>query len=269
MSSDDYVLGTDAEELRRLAFQHEVWVAEAYALWRRAGIRGGQTVIDLGCGPGFTTLDLAQMVGAKGRVIARDRSERFLEFLAGESRRRGITWIETSRGDVETLDVAFESVDAVYARWLFCWLVDPALALERVARCVKRGGVIVLQDYVDWAAMRVLPRDAGFDRGVAACMESWRRTGSTIDVVERVPEMAARAGLVIEEITPIARAGVAGSLEWRWMDEFFHVYLPKIVPELLSKSEMDAALRVWREPAGRVQRVAYTPTMADVVLRKP
>jgi SAM-dependent methyltransferase len=268
MAQDDYVLGTDAEELRRLSFQHEAWVAYAYALWQRAGIRGGQTVIDLGCGPGFTSMDLAQMVGPKGRVIARDRSARFLEFLSAESRRRGITWIEPSQGDVETWELAPESVDALYARWLFCWLPDPGLALERVAGFIRHGGILVLQDYVDWGGMRTLPRDAGFDRGVAACMESWKRAGGTIDVVERVPELAARAGLTVEHLQPIQRAGGIGSLEWRWMDEFFHTYLPKIVPELLSKAEMDAALAVWDARSSRVARFAYTPTMADVILRK-
>ncbi len=268
MSNDDYVLGTDREELLRLSFQHEAWVAHAYALWQRAGIRGGQTVVDLGSGPGFTTFDLAQMVGARGRVIARDRSERFLEFVAAESRRRGIAWIETSAGDVETLALAPESVDALYARWLFCWLPDPALAMERVARCVRRGGVIVLQDYLDWSAMRLLPREPAFDRGVAACMESWRKAGGTINVVERVPEMAARAGLVVEHLAPIARMGAVGSLEWRWMEEFFRTYLPKIVPELLSQAELDAALRVWDVQSTKVERFAYTPVMANAILRK-
>lgn len=67
MKSEDYVLGTDAQELARLSFQHEAWVAHAYALWQRAGLRTGMTVLDLGAGPGFTSLDLAQVVGPRAR----------------------------------------------------------------------------------------------------------------------------------------------------------------------------------------------------------
>lgn len=268
MSHDDYVLGTDAQELARLSFQHEAWVAQAYALWQRAGLRTGMTVLDLGSGPGFTTFDLAQLVGPKGRVVARDRSARFLEHVAAEGKRRGLSWIETSEGDVETLEHAANTFDALYARWLFCWLPDPAAGLERAARVLRPGGAIVIQDYLDWGAMKLLPRDSAFERGVAACLESWRRAGGTMDIVQLIPELAARRGLVVEHLAPIARSGAVGSLEWRWMNEFFTTYLPKLPPDLLSKPELAAALDVWREPRSGPPRRCVTPTMADVILRK-
>lgn len=269
MKSEDYVLGTDAQELARLSFQHEAWVAHAYALWQRAGLRTGMTVLDLGAGPGFTSLDLAQVVGPKGKVIARERSARFLEFLAAESRRRSLAWIEPSLGDVETLELPPNSVDALYARWLFCWVADAGVALERAVRPLKKGGVVVLQEYLDWSAMKLLPREPAFERGVAACMESWKRANATIDIVERIPELAERCGLVVEHLAPIARSGAVGSLEWRWMDEFFTQYLPKLVEAgLMTPSELSAALAVWREPHAGPPRRCVTPTMADVVLRK-
>ena len=49
----DYILGTDAEELQRLEFQHRVWTKDAFALWERAGLGRGQRILDLGCGPGL------------------------------------------------------------------------------------------------------------------------------------------------------------------------------------------------------------------------
>jgi ubiquinone/menaquinone biosynthesis C-methylase UbiE len=269
MSNDDYVLGTDSAELQRLSFQHEAWVAQAFALWQRAGLRTGMTVLDLGSGPGFTSFDLAQLVGPTGRVIARDRSARFLEYVAAESKRRGLGWIEPSLGDVETLELAPASVDAIYARWLFCWLPDAALGLERAARALRPGGPLVLQEYLDWAAMKLLPREPAFDRAVAACMQSWKRAEATIDIAEHVPALAAHAGLVVEHFSPIARAGRVGSLEWRWMSEFFHAYLPKVVEAgLLTSAEAAAALRPFDEARPGDARYCVTPTMTDVILRK-
>src|SRR5882672_2030657 len=172
MGDKEYVLGTDAAELRRLHFQHKVWSAQSYALCQRAGLRAGDVVLDLGCGPGFTSYELAQMVGASGRVIARDQSAGFIEYVAAERTRRGLPQIEPSLGPVEELAIANASLDAVHARWLFCWLVDPGAVLERVARMVRPGGAVILQEYLDWAAMKLVPRDAAFDRMVAACMQS-------------------------------------------------------------------------------------------------
>src|SRR5688572_11013066 len=154
---DEYILGTDREELERLRFQHQVWVKEAYALFEEAGLRAGQRVLDLGCGPGYTTFELAHVVGPRGRVIARDVSARFLAALERERARLGLPQVEPSLGPVEELALPDGALDAAYARWLFCWLADPLPALQRVARALKPGGVLCLQEYVDWGAMRLMP----------------------------------------------------------------------------------------------------------------
>ncbi|HTE44960.1 MAG TPA: methyltransferase domain-containing protein, partial [Gemmatimonadaceae bacterium] len=77
----DYVLGTHDEEIARLGLQHSVWRPRALAAWQRAGFNVGQTIVDVGCGPGYATLDLAELVGATGHVVAIDRSRRFLDAL--------------------------------------------------------------------------------------------------------------------------------------------------------------------------------------------
>ena len=75
----DYVLGTNDEEIQRLGLQHRVWRPTTLECWRRAGISIGSRVIDIGCGPGYATLDLAEIVGRTGEVFAIERSERFLK----------------------------------------------------------------------------------------------------------------------------------------------------------------------------------------------
>ena len=64
----DYVLGTHDEEIARLGLQHRVWRPRVLDAWRRAGFTLGQTILDVGCGPGHATLDLAEIVGPRGRA---------------------------------------------------------------------------------------------------------------------------------------------------------------------------------------------------------
>src|SRR5207253_3360574 len=87
----DYIFGTHDEELERLGLQHRVWRPRAADAWRRAGFNVGQSLLDIGCGPGYASLDLAEIVGPAGRVTSIDRSARFLAALRGSAGRRGIT----------------------------------------------------------------------------------------------------------------------------------------------------------------------------------
>ena len=248
--TNEYILGTDPEELERLRFQHHAWIQQGYALFERARLRQGQHVLDLGCGPGFTTLELATVVGRTGRVIACDQSERFLATLRRECARLGCGQVEPRLGPVEELALPDASLDAAYARWLFCWLPDPGAVLECVARALKPGGVLLLQEYVDWGAMKLLPHGPAFARAVEACLASWKAGGATIDFAAEVPALAPRAGLVLEDFRPVARLGRVGSLEWRWLDGFFRIYLPKVVERgLLTQRELEAWTRA--RPATR------------------
>jgi SAM-dependent methyltransferase len=99
MAEASYVLGTQDEEIARLGLQHQVWRSRVLDTWAAAGFTKGQTIVDLGCGPGYATLDLAEIVGASGRVIAIDRSRRFLDALEQSALERGISHIETLEGD--------------------------------------------------------------------------------------------------------------------------------------------------------------------------
>jgi len=93
----DYVLGTHDEEIERLGLQHRVWRPRALDAWRRAGFTVGQTILDVGCGPGYASVDLAEIAGRSGRVVAIDRSRRFLDALESTARSRALKNLETKR----------------------------------------------------------------------------------------------------------------------------------------------------------------------------
>jgi len=86
MNETTYVLGTEQAELHRLGLQHQVWAAEARRGWELGGFRAGHTLLDLGCGPGFCTVEMAYLVGAQGKVIGIDFAE---EGRLGPDRRTG------------------------------------------------------------------------------------------------------------------------------------------------------------------------------------
>ena len=76
----------------RLGIQHGVFAAESRALYRRAQVQLGDTVLDVGCGPGFSALELAQIVGPSGTVYGLDGSRASLRKLADRAREHG--WVD-------------------------------------------------------------------------------------------------------------------------------------------------------------------------------
>jgi len=69
MSDGDYLLGTRDDEIARLGLQHRVWRAQMLDGFRRARFAPGQTILDVGAGPGFATADLADTVGPGGKSL--------------------------------------------------------------------------------------------------------------------------------------------------------------------------------------------------------
>ena len=81
MSNEDYILGADDKELNRLRLQHEVWLSEAKHGWTVANFKAGQTILDLGSGPGYCSFELSKIVLNKGKIICLDKSKHFIDYL--------------------------------------------------------------------------------------------------------------------------------------------------------------------------------------------
>lgn len=267
---DDYLLGSGDAELERLAFQHRAWAAQAFALWERAGFRRGDALLDLGCGPGFATVDLAHLVGPEGRVFAADASRRFLAHAGELSRALGLSWVRTVETDAQDLDLGThldgKSLDGAYARWLLCFLGEPERAVAGVARHLRPGGRFAATDYFNYRAFTLAPRSAAFDRVVAAVQERWRQGGGDLEVGGRLPGIMQRCGLRVTQVNQVARTARPGSPLWAWPETFFHGFLPRLVDDGL----VDAATAAefwhdWQARGADPDAFLVLPPMLDVV----
>jgi len=269
-NKDDYLLGSHDDELQRLAFQHRVWSAPAADLWQRAGFRYGATILDLGCGPGFTTLDLAQLVGPEGRVIAVDGSERFLDHLTATLERNDIQNVEVIHTDVHDLNLEEESIDGAYARWLFCFLQKPAAVVESVGRALRPGGALAVTDYFNYRAFTFAPRHEALDRVIAAVQECWRRRGGDLEIQGRMASIMRDAGLDVTEVSQICRVAEPGSPEWNWPRTFFKTFITTLEEAgLTTPKERREFERAWSERAADPTSRLFLPPQIDVVGIKP
>ena len=222
-----YPLGTDTAELERLHFQHQLWSDAAHALWLRAGIQPGSRVLDVGCGPGAASFDLAHLVGKAGHVRGVDASKSFVDFVEAEARARGLEQLTAQVQDVQSLDVG-GGFDAAYARWVLCFVPDPGAVVRGVARALKSGGVFCVHDYFNYLTMTAAPRRESYTRVIELTARSWRDNGGDPDVVGRLPGLLEAQGFALEHLEVHQRVARRGDPMWTWAETWWRSYTPKL-----------------------------------------
>jgi SAM-dependent methyltransferase len=111
-------------------------------------LQPGETVLDLGSGPGLDALLAAQQVGPTGRVIGVDMTPQMLERARANAARAGAAHVEFREGRLEALPVEDASVDAVTSNCVVNLVPDKAAVFREVARVLRRGGRAVIADIV-------------------------------------------------------------------------------------------------------------------------
>lgn len=269
MDKKEYALGTHDAEVVRLGMQHKLWSALAFAIWERAGIRAGQTVLDIGCGPGYTSFDLAGLVTSKGKVIAVDESARFIEQLKQRLQFNTDLTIEPRVGDVQQLDLPAASIDAAYQRWVLCFVKDPEAVIRGVAHALRPGGMFAIQEYVNYEGILLAPRSEAFERFVSVVSDAWNGHGGDTKIGMRLPALMAKYGLKTVEISPLQRIARPGSQLWTWPTIFINTYAPKLVEEgRLTKEEHDALVKDWEARSNDPNAFFNSPPMVDIIAVK-
>src|SRR5207253_8850366 len=110
----DYVLGTHDEELARLGVQHRAWRPVVLDCWKQAGITNGSRVLDVGAGPGYATVDLAEIVGPGGRVVAVERSSNFVNAIKSAIQTQSLSKVDVIELDLMNVGLLVGSFDL---RW--------------------------------------------------------------------------------------------------------------------------------------------------------
>jgi ubiquinone/menaquinone biosynthesis C-methylase UbiE len=128
-------------------------------------------VLDIGCGPGTITADLAELV-PDGHVTGVDRAPEILEQARATAAGRGLANIDFAVADVHALDHPDDTFCVVHAHQVLQHVGDPVQALREMVRVTRPGGFIAVRDS-DYAAMTWYPRCPAWTTGWT-CTAGWR-----------------------------------------------------------------------------------------------
>ena len=154
-------------------------------------LRAGQDLLDVGCGPGTITVDLARVV-APGRVVGVDRAEAPLGTARTGAAEAGLD-VTFEVGDAYRLAFGDDSFDVVHAHQLLQHLADPVAALAEMRRVCRPDGAVAARDS-DYAAMTWYPADPLLDRWLAVYQAVARANGGEPDAGRRLLAWGRAAG---------------------------------------------------------------------------
>jgi ubiquinone/menaquinone biosynthesis C-methylase UbiE len=140
----------DAEWIASLNSPERVRVTRPAELLREAGARPGDTIVDVGCGPGFLTLPAAQLAGPTGRVVGVDTESRMREYVVHAARKAGLENVTAVPPDEAARLAA--GVARVVAAGLFLHDLAAAerdAALAEMHRLCAPGGRLLT---IEWVA---------------------------------------------------------------------------------------------------------------------
>jgi SAM-dependent methyltransferase len=265
----DYLLGTHDAEISRLGLQHRVWRSRALDAWQRAGFTVGQTLLDVGCGPGFASLDLADIVGPSGRIKAMDRSRRFLDVLAAACTQRSLQNIDTLELDLNDADLPLVEADGAWVRWVFAFVKHPRNLLARIRRSLRPGGSLVLHEYIDYSTWRLAPPCKEIEEFVQLVMKGWRADGGEPDIGLCLPQWLQEDGFTIQSLRPIIDVITPSSFTWQWPRTFLQVGLRRLVDlGLVDEKTSKTTWEAFEAREAQPHALMITPTVVEIIAKR-
>ncbi len=226
-------------------------------------LRQGQSLLDVGSGPGTITADLAEIV-APGRVTALEVTADAAALTRAELDRRGVPGAAVEVGDVHRLPFADGTFDVVHAHQVLQHVADPVLALQEMARVARPGGLVAVRDS-DYHGFVWSPASPALDRWLELYDAVARDNGGEPDAGRLLLSWAQRAGL---------RVRAAGSSTWcfaepadrawwggLWADRLTTTTLGEQVVEL---ARLAAGWRAWADQPDGWFSVLHGELIIDV-----
>ncbi|GAA4419677.1 class I SAM-dependent methyltransferase [Bremerella cremea] len=114
---------------------------------KNLGLKPGMTVCDMGCGNGFYSLKMAEMVGKEGKVLAVDIQPEMLRLLKARAEEEGIDNIELVLGDIDNPKLPEGKVDLILCVDVYHEFSHPVEMLGHMRKSLKPDGVIALLEF--------------------------------------------------------------------------------------------------------------------------
>jgi SAM-dependent methyltransferase len=260
----EYVLGRSEQESQRLVKQSLLVRQSTERIFRKAGIVLGMRVLDIGCGVGDVSFLAAELVGETGSVVGVDRDPGVLALARRRATENGLTNVTFEESEIDHVALT-EPYDAVVSRFVLLYQADPVATLASVARGVRKGGLVVVQEPDFGPGISAWPAVQLYEKVSHWMRETFRRGGVHHDIGGKLYHLFRQAGL--PGPTLLQHVTVAGGADTRPSCENYAEIVRSMLPRMekfgvATAEEVQVetlAERLEREAAAADAQVTFLP----------
>jgi arsenite methyltransferase len=192
-------VGYTAEELSNLPEEAVGAAAGCGNPTAIAGLKEGETVLDLGSGGGIDVILAAHKVGPKGKAIGVDMTDEMISLANKNAAEAGVMNVEFRRGDIEDLPVEDSSVDVIISNCVINLAPDKDRVFAEAYRVLKPGGRFIVSDIIT---------DGGLPDHVKVDLDSWAEcVAGAIDGCNYIEKLR---GVGFTDVEELSRRGSGG-----------------------------------------------------------
>jgi ubiquinone/menaquinone biosynthesis C-methylase UbiE len=193
--TNTYILNTNDRARKRLSLQHNLYVNSSLSLLREAMIQPGMSGLEIGCGSGDMTIELAKLVGHQGRLLSIDLSKEQIEFA--QQRTEPFKQISFKVWDVNQLADLNEQFDFIYCRMVLHHLAHAQDAILQIKKSLKPGGVIICEEPAIFDSTFCFPLTSAYQQFVFWVRTCFSQSNRDFEIAFRLEQEFSACGFSI------------------------------------------------------------------------
>jgi len=262
-----YIIRGGAEGRERLRILSRIHRASTLDVLQRAGIRAGMTCLDIGCGGGDVSFDMARLVEPDGKVLAMDADDVEIKIARAEAKQQHIKNIEFQVADIDKCELPF-GFDFAHARFVLSHLKNAERALAEMHKALRPGGVVVITD-TDFRGYFSEPESPGVRTLVDLYTKTLKRRGGDANIGPRLPALLTQSGFENVQMAVVQYAATQGDAKLVVPMTLEYIADAVITDGFASSTELNKAVSDLYEFARDPNTVLSGPRIIQTWARRP